>query len=154
MGNIKRSECHFDLADQVIEARIVIGVTGHRVLNNQLDLSDAIQSTINRIKQMIPPLRNTPLILHVLSPLAEGADRLVAKEVLKIPGGVLDVILPLEKDDYLKDFSTTKSREEFAELLIQASSTKRFTFNPSRVEAYEQTGRYIVDQCDVLIAIL
>lgn len=66
---------------------------------------------------MAPSLQNTPLALTILSPLAEGADRLVVREVLKFPGAVLEVVLPLEKDDYVRDFETKESKEEFEMLL-------------------------------------
>src|SRR4030067_1734359 len=91
---------------QAIPARIVIGVTGHRNLDNQPAIANAIRSAIDSIRQMVPPLRHTPLLLCVLSPLAEGADRLVAREVLKVPEAVLEVVLPLEKDGYMADFGT------------------------------------------------
>ena len=41
---------------------------------------------------------------EILSPLAEGADRLAAKVVLEQPGALLKVPLPLEVRDYLTDF--------------------------------------------------
>ncbi len=141
------------LPAQAIPARIVIGVTGHRKLNNEPALTNAIRSAIDSIRQMVPPLRNTPLLLCVLSPLAEGADRLVAREVLKIPEAVLEVVLPLEKNDYMADFETEESRKEFATLLSQAKSVRTLSSRGSRTEAYEKAGRDVVDQCDVLITL-
>jgi hypothetical protein len=136
-------------SDQAIPARIVIGVTGHRKLENLSVLTSTIQTAIEKISQMVPPLRNTPVVLTTLSPLAEGADRLVAREVLKIPGAMLEVVLPLEKDVYMQDFTTSQSREEFQELLSQASSVRRLPSQGSQTEAYQWLGRYIVDQCDI-----
>jgi hypothetical protein len=49
---------------------------------------------------MVPTLKSTPMLFSVLSPLAEGADHLIAREVLKIPGALLEVVLPLEKEKY------------------------------------------------------
>ncbi len=139
--------------DRTIPVRIVIGVTGHRKLDNQPALTDAVRSAIESIRQLVPSLRNTPLLLCVISALAEGADRLVAREVLKVPGAVLEAVLPLEKYDYMEDFETGESGKEFEELLSQARTVRTLPPRGSRVEAYEQVGRYIVDQCDVLIAL-
>jgi hypothetical protein len=134
---------------QVIPARIVIGVTGHRRLAPEPWLTDEIRSAVQRIGQMAPP----PLVLTVLSPLAEGADRLVAQEVLNVPGSSLEVILPMDKDDYVQDFTTGESRQEFEQLLSKAAGVRRVSLKGSRPEVYEMVGRYVVEQCDVLIAL-
>lgn len=139
--------------DQAIQAQIMIGVTGHRKLENISAVTDAVRSAIDNIRQMAPPLRNTPLLLCVLSPLAEGADRLVAQEILKVPGSVLEVALALEKSDYMQDFETDESKAEFEKLLSQARTVRQLPCLDDRVIAYEQVGRYVVDQCDVLIAL-
>lgn len=97
------SESRHSSFDSRIPARVVIGVTGHRMLGSQAALSRGIHSAIESIKQLVPSLPSTPLVLTVLSPLAEGADCLVAREVLKVPGSILEVVLPMEKDDYLQD---------------------------------------------------
>ncbi|MGD0795868.1 MAG: SLATT domain-containing protein [Dehalococcoidales bacterium] len=150
---ISPERTHSNFPDQTIPARIVIGVTGHRKLEDLSALGDAIRSAIDSITQMAPPLRNTPLLLGVLSPLAEGADRLVAREVLKVPGAVMEVTLPLEKTDYMRDFETDESKAEFEALLSRARTVRQLPPQDDRVLAYEQVGRYIVDQCDVLLAL-
>jgi hypothetical protein len=147
----KRSKS--DKIEQAILARVVIGVTGHRNLENQPALNKAIRSAIQSITQMLPPMHGTSVGLCVLSPLAEGADRLLVKEILKIPESTLEVVLPLEKDDYMQDFETSESREEFEKLLSQASSIRALSPKAERTEAYQQVGRHVVDQCDVLIAL-
>jgi len=139
--------------NQPIAARIVIGVTGQRKLDSSPTIIDAIQTAIKRVKQMLPPLQSTPVVLTILSPIAEGADRLVAWEILKSPGSTLEVVLPLEKEDYKLDFETAQSKVEFEELLSKASSVKTLPSRGSRNDAYEKVGHYIVDQCDVLLAL-
>src|SRR4030042_3919577 len=89
-----------DAYDRAIPARIVIGVTGHRKLENPISLGDAVQSALQKIRQMAPELQSTPLLFSVLSPLAEGADRLITIEVLKNAGSLLEVVLPMEKEEY------------------------------------------------------
>ena len=101
----------------------------------------------------------------ILTPLAEGADRLVAWEVLKIPDSEIEVVLPFAKEEYLKDFATEQSRREFEELYRKATNpielkghlfTERLSTNDHvkmRNKAYEDVGRYVVNRCDVLIAL-
>jgi hypothetical protein len=151
--NIKRQKSGNVLLNRVIPARIVIGVTGERKLDIQPWLVEEIHQAIESIIEHVPKLSITPLVLTILSPLAEGADRLVARELLKLPNAALDVILPFEKKDYEQDFTGDRSRVEFNELLSQASSIKTIQHKKSRNEAYEEAGEYIVNQCDVLIAI-
>ena len=136
-----------------IPARVVIGVTGHRALPDTAELTNAIRSAIGQIRQMLPALRNTPVCLTILTPLAEGADRLVAWEVLSVPGSAIEVILPMGKDEYLQDFQTSQSRAEFAELLSRATTVRRLAFKGNPPESYQEVGCYVVDQCDVLIAL-
>jgi hypothetical protein len=142
-----------DMPEQIIPARIVIGVTGHRTIENPVLLKAAIQSVLPKIQQMAPALKNTPVVLSVLSPLAEGADRIIAQEVLKIPGAMLEVILPMEKAVYIQDFKTDASKKEFEELIDRARNVRTLSAKESRTVAYEGAGRYIVEQCDVLIAL-
>ena len=47
------------------------------------------------------------MLLTVVSPLAEGADRLVVREVLRDRTADLDAVLPLPVDDYVTDFPAT-----------------------------------------------
>jgi hypothetical protein len=95
---------------QTIPAHITIGVTGHRRLQDEPALAKQVRVTLERVRQLLPPLSSTPVMFSVLSPLAEGADRLVVHEVLKLPASQLDVVLPLEKGDYLQDFETPDSK--------------------------------------------
>ena len=134
-------------------AQMVIGVTGHRKLGNRSAITRAVRSTLDSIRPMASPLPGTARPLIILSPLAEGADRLVVREALRIPGTVLKAVLPMRKDSYIQDFTTEESKKEFEEILAYAKNIKTLPDTSSRVEAYEQVGRYVVDRCDVLIAI-
>jgi hypothetical protein len=89
----------------------------------------------------------------VISPLAEGADRLVVEIVLRQPGAHLEAILPLPIDDYRVDFTTPASRREFDGLLALARRTTILPPMASRDAAYAQAGRQVVARCDVLIAL-
>lgn len=138
---------------QTIPARIMIGVTGHRRLQDEAALAKQVRVTLERVRQLLPPLSSTPVMFSILSPLAEGADRLVVHEVLNFPASRLEVVLPLEKSDYLQDFETPDSKTEFEELLSRARRVKQLPPAASRNEAHTQAGRHVVDHCDVLIAL-
>lgn len=153
MENRPPSKSGVVLSDPSIPTRLVIGVTGHRKLGNQPALTEAVHSALKNIEQFIPPLRSTPRLFCVLSALAEGADRLVATEVLKLPGASLEVVLPLERDGYKKDFKTAASKKEFEALLKKAKNVRVLPSVSSRNESYERAGRYVVDHCDILIAL-
>lgn len=148
-----------------ISFRLTIGVTGHRTLHETEILREKIREVIDKILSYIPSTSKTPVLLKILSPLAEGADRLVAKEVLKYSGSQLKVVLPVIKEEYVKDFSSENSRQEFESLISKAEKLYIINeqpisknFSPKLLEeikeqAYEDTGRYIVDHGDVLIAL-
>ena len=151
-----------------IPFHIQIGVTGHRdlVFTDQLEksINDAL---ITEIKNLLNwgEKYNTPLTYSILSPLAEGADRFVAKQAIKLLDAKLQVVLPMNEDEYLMDFTSQESRLEFKNMLKQAENCHQLITKPlaevypgkddaeQRIRAYEKTGRYVVDNCDILIAI-
>lgn len=139
--------------ESVIPPRIVIGVTGHRKLDATPQLAAQVRAAVHKIIRMAPPLTNTPLMVSVLSPLTEAADRLVAREVLKVSNAMIEVVLPLKKNDYVQDFQTSESKKEFEESLARASSVKTLPPRRTRDDAYYQVGQYVVEHCDVLIAL-
>ena len=124
----------------------IIGVTGHRILpklsQTRLSVREIISDLVQQLERLV-----------LISPLAEGADRLVATEVLKFPNTSLHVVLPLEIDDYRKDFASPASLAEFQNLLEQADQIKVLPSVDNRNLAYEAVGRYVVDHCDLLLAL-
>ncbi len=148
-----------------IPFRLTIGVTGHRQLNNSKVLKEKVKIIIDEILAYFPPSEKTNVLLRVISPLAEGADRLVVDEVLKYNNADLKVVLPLCPEEYLKDFSSATSRDEFNSLLQKADDISAINkiqlegnipdelLPDAKKQAYEDAGRYIVNHCDVLIAI-
>lgn len=133
--------------------RLRIGVTGHRRLDDEEALAGQVRRALARIRELGPSSQHTPVFLTVISPLAEGADRLVAREVLKEPEAELEVPLPLPRGEYLRDFESDGSRCEFEDLLSQAREVIELASDERREEAYQRVGRYVVDRCDVLIAL-
>ncbi|MGC1617499.1 MAG: hypothetical protein WA765_03320, partial [Candidatus Acidiferrum sp.] len=163
---------------EAIPYRIRIGVTGHRKLEDPAAVQAAVKRAIDdevenmfpeKTRQNIERIRRagtTAITFRVLSPLAEGADRVVARAVLDCPGARLDVVLPLTLEDYLEEFATEESRKEFKELLGRCRKpvplrTRRIRDDRPdpgdqaelRRQAYRQAGQYVVDHCDVLIAV-
>jgi hypothetical protein len=161
-------------AEPGIPFRLRIGVTGHRRVAGAEELSVRINEALDvHIPALFDPAgrsqvrrsTRTPLAFTVLTPLAEGADRLVAETVLKRPGARIEVVLPLTAADYLEDFATADSRAEFERLLARARRPISLRETPltadfapeelvdARRQAYEDVGRYVVTHCDVLLAL-
>jgi hypothetical protein len=122
-----------------------IGVTGHRFLAEIEKIDAGVDEALHRIKAAFP---NRPPL--VVSSLAEGADRVVARRILDSrPDARLLVPLPMPKSEYIKDFSSAASREEFESLLARATCIVEM---PASHASYETAGSFVVDHCDVLIA--
>lgn len=108
---------------------------------------------------------NPALTFTIVTPLAEGADRLIAKEVLKFPESEIEVVLPFARDDYIQDFKTEESQQAFEEFYrksqnpivlknnLSAGTLSAIERTKARSKAYEDVGRYVVTHCDVLIAL-
>jgi hypothetical protein len=127
---------------------VAIGVTGHRFLAELDRLAAGVDEALRRIEQAFPGQA-----LTVISPLAEGADRLVVQRVLARPGARLVVPLPLPQADYMTDFESAESKEEFLSLLDRADEVIVLPPASTRDQAYAAVGDYVLDHCDVLIAI-
>lgn len=147
---------------------LVIGVTGHRDLRDE-----DVPRLEAEVAGVIATLRrdylgggdDTPII--VLSALAEGADRLVARVALA-HGARLVAPLPLPVDEYRRDFEPglkPGNAAEFDALLAQATAAPVVPFTPGnslsavraddrkRAEQYRAVGLFIVQHCHVLIAL-
>ena len=91
--------------------------------------------------------------LTVVTSLAEGADRIGAREALHL-GFDLAVPLPFRIQDYKDDFQDPESQEEFGQLLEAATTVLEITGDRSNEgAAYEHAGQTVIDGCDVLIAV-
>ena len=146
-----------------------IGVTGTRdipaaaeptVRHAVADILDAVRATVERVAAIpavsgiyaSPQGRIVPF-LRIVSPLAEGADRLAAEVALK-RGYVLDVALPFEQPEYERDFPG--SIDGFRKLLAHAGGRVLALDGARGMDewrSYEAVGRHVVRNCDVLLAI-
>jgi hypothetical protein len=128
---------------------VLVGVTGHRVLEDAAGVAAGVGEALRRVGSEFP---GRPLAL--LSSLAEGADRVAARAVLARAGATLVAVLPLAPADYARDFRTEASRREFFELLARAEEIVGPPSSASsREEAYEAAGAYVVERCEVLLAV-
>ena len=137
---------------------LIVGVTGHRDLpGDVLPLEAAVRHVLSELK-----LRHASSRIVLLSSLAEGADRLVARIALELQISLV-VPLPLEQPDYESDFATPESLAEFRSLLERADAS--FVVPPplakpsdrhdrgARSHAYANCGAYIVRKSVELIAL-
>lgn len=131
-----------------------IGVTGHRWIPDDASARATIRATMEQLVATCsrPALRATTTGVTVVSALAEGADRIVAHVGLEL-GARLEVVLPLEADDYERDFTSAASRAEFRDLCARAASVEVVTAPVSRDSGYGSAGRAMADRIDVLLAI-
>jgi len=127
--------------------KTTIAITGHR---DMIETEKLKQKVLNFFEEKIE--QSSELIL--LSPLADGADRFVAKIFLelqnKYEGLSLIVPMPFGQERYMEDFDD-KSKEEFLDFLQKAD----YVFAVKRVSesGYVDVGRYVVDESDVLLAL-
>ncbi len=86
-----------------------IGITGHRCLGDPEALVPAIREAVRLLRDMLPEGAGSDVVLVAVSSLAEGADRLVARELLAESGSRLEVVLPAPRSDYTRDFHDAES---------------------------------------------
>jgi conflict system pore-forming effector with SLATT domain len=132
--------------------RIRVGVTGHRTLPDELAIAEKVDDVLQRLQRRLPSTPTTTVLFEVVSPLGEGADRIVAERVLQIPGAILEAPLPLPRDEYERDFGSDASRVRFRNLLDRADRNS-VVGGSDRNDAYRRAGGYVVDSCDLLIAV-
>lgn len=154
-----------------------IGVTGHRpkrlransadmsVLRQRVDeVLTAIATAVAEVRHRDAgrtPYSNEPALLRVVSPLAEGSDRLIARAGLELKPIPCDLqcVFPFATDVYRHDFiersewDRAGSLEEFDELRKCASAVLELDSDPAAPNAYVAVGLTTVRQSDLLLAI-
>lgn len=131
----------------------VFGVSGHRDLvpADLPDLRRQLRDVFHRVISANPNGN-----FELLTPLAEGADRIAAHEALS-QGIKLVVPLPMPQADYERDFTTAESLAEFRQLLQAAVSQFELSDKTStpasadRTQKYAAVGDYIAQNSNVLI---
>ncbi len=160
--------------------RVKVGVTGHRVLPQDSELAGRIQDVLTDIEQIVGPSGGVAIQWEILSSLADGADRLVAREVLKRGDARLRAVIPMMIAEYkttfgldahgspMSDRSIEVSHREFDELIADSRTRPVFLHGKpiaedaapaeatqkARHDAYREAGEYILRHCDFLIALV
>jgi hypothetical protein len=144
---------------------LVIGVTGHRDLREE-DHEQLGARVLDFFRELRAWCPSTPFVL--LSPLAEGADCLVARVALdEFPGGVrLVVPLPMPKALYEADYSAEASWLEFNTLLSRVEPGDCFELpllgvragelrqrGEARDRQYAQAGAFVARHSQILLAL-
>jgi hypothetical protein len=125
---------------------VVLGVTGHRALGDEAQLVAGVDEAIDDLA--------AGRVVHLLTSLAEGADRLVARRVLARDGGTIEALLPLRAADYETDFADGASVEVFRDLLEGSTRTEVVPCTGAdRVARYEAAGLAVVDRSEGLVAL-
>jgi len=137
---------------------LTIGVTGHRdlVAAEVPVLREKVRDFFLQLKSDFPDLA-----LQLISPLAEGSDRLVADVAIDL-GIELIVPLPMPQAEYEQDFSSPEAVEAFRATLKTARVIHLQTLTPPNGMAaattdherqYAQLGIFISDHSQVLLAL-
>lgn len=118
-----------------------IGVTGHQKLPEAAE-SYARKKLRNLLDKTGGPLTG-------LSSLAAGADQIFAQAILDY-GGALRVVIP---SAFYQSTLTGDDLAAYQELLSHASNITRLNFSQPSEAAYYAAGKWIVENCDELVAI-
>ncbi len=145
----------------VCQIPLVIGISGHGDLRQQ-DIPEIQRLLKNIFCELSRNYPHTPLLL--LSPLAEGADRVAARVAIELGTRLvtpLPLPLALYEDDFISEGSKNEFRvlyaqaEEIFDLPLVAGNTEEAVriHGPARDEQYAQLGAFISQHSQVLIAI-
>lgn len=141
-----------------VKPTIVVGVTGHR--NIKQDDKALIKKITGELRNIRDAHQVADFVL--LTGLAEGADRLVAKLAIKELKAKLISILAVPEESFLMDFSDVQSKRQFKTYLKKSDvvltapllSKKAWQdYTPSRNNQYAWIGAFIALHSNYLIAV-
>jgi len=144
-------------------AALRVGVTGHRTLRPQAvdRLRDQAREVLGSAREAVRTLGPVPGLdtaveprLILVSPLAEGADQLVAEAGLDL-GYELQCAFPFPAEVYARDFEPgSEAGVRFDALRARAAAVFEMDGSRERAEdAYLAVGRLVLEQSDLLVAI-
>ena len=158
------------LAEQLgrgIAREVRIGVTGHRLNKFNPDDPEMLGQVAAAFEDIMA--HNIGARFVLVSPLAEGADRLLAVTAMEAYGMALQAPLPLPFELYRNDFADDDSINEFKALVGRAESyfelPMRFgnqeklslltdgASNPARNNQYALVGAWVAMNCEAFIAV-
>ena len=136
-----------------VALRLRVGISGHRQIGpHHPGIAGAVAEVLAAVmlKRASMSTDSTLVGLTVVSSLAEGADRVLANAILD-EDGQLEVVLPVEAADYIRDFGSDVSKADFTDLLARAVAVDTVPRAESREHAYEAAGHAVVDRSDVMV---
>ncbi len=139
-----------------------IGITGHRNIApmDHQKLKEQCKKIFARILKIVEEAhsgstgfysQDRPQI-RVITSLAEGFDRIAAHAALDM-GFEIQCPLPRGKADYMKDFETQESKDEFLELADKAAAVFELDVHgKDDRRAYLDSGVVMLDHSDLVVA--
>lgn len=143
---------------------IAVGITGHRhprlPVANSGKVQEQIRHCLERIRQEAERLVSTgedcladsQLNCRLITSLAEGADTIASFAAVQT-GYHVDACLPFERQEFEKDFKGEASKAFHSALALCRSVTELPGQRVHELSAYENAGRVVLDQGDILIAV-
>ena len=126
------------------DAEALAGVIGERLPQLLLDLFDLPS------RQLVASLVHTPVAYEVVVAPAEAAERLLARQLLALPGAGVDVVLPEDPASYLERFAAEEERREVADLCASARMPTVIAAGP----AQRRLLHHVIESCDVVVALV
>ena len=153
----------------VTTTSIHLGIVGHRPRRlaraNPAILRRVLRGILRDIRQEAARAGGAsgPIGLTVISPLAEGADRLFAELAFEV-GCALHCVMPFSQVEYERDFvgaqaSEPQSLQQFRRLLARFAAAGRLRVTElsgegrHREQAYRAAGARVVQASDLLVAV-
>ena len=142
--------------------KINVGITGHRNIdaneNQELEkicnniLGYITKCTLDIYEQAKNFYKSDPPVFRLLTLLAEGFDRTAVYPALEL-NYEIQCPLPFSRKDYLEDFETEESKDEFLSLLNKATAVYELDHGRAYSEkAYLSAGIVMLEHTDILIA--
>lgn len=141
------------------EIRITIGISGHRNIDsNDQNLKLLLTKELKKIIDI-----NDNITL--LSPLAEGSDRLFVHTAIEVGSDKIDklrVMMPFKKEEYLKDFESAESKKEFIAMTLEQDDKKykgigvevnEVPCSQDKEDGYLKSGQWTANHSDILFVI-
>jgi hypothetical protein len=151
---LDRSSSHLvatvqDLLDSgSIRFPLRLGVTGHRTLDESVE--QWVARELGALFRYLAHAASGVEAPRAVSSLAVGADQLFATAALH-HGVPFDVVLPFSS--FIEDFPEGPDRYSYEHLLSAAKSVTCLPWDSRSNGAYLAGGLWVVDHCDILIAI-
>ena len=142
----------------MLQKKYIIGISGHRDLKRS-EIPQYKKEITTILKKKIEQYQDKEI--YILTPLAEGADQLVAT-VAKELGLRYEVLLPMPLELYKKDFTPQKYKE-FYKLYIDAVGTTTIElvddnsiedisdYGEKRDKQYLKVGQEVVKRSDFML---